>query len=234
MVAAGLTLRLPSSDGCLLISRKLRNLKDAATQIAHFRLQKNYMSKLFPIIENVKVDLKSLISIRHKCDPGLCRGKTSCCAEYEVCMEKKEVDKIISYTPGAAEFSPQLIVDGSYRNIFEDTDDSLVSIDTDDDNQCLFAWRNNKGDILCSLHSHAIKNNLSFYDTKPESCTLWPLAIYDGSPEILTVQDDAFDFDCNEKQNPKKAELDTEISSIIKNVYGEKMLAGINRAISKI
>jgi hypothetical protein len=60
------------------------------------------------------------------------------------------------------------------------------------------------------------------------------LAIYDGSPEILTVQDDAFDFDCNEKQNPKKAELDTEISSIIKNVYGEKMLAGINRAISKI
>ncbi|MHC4320965.1 MAG: hypothetical protein ACYST3_01695 [Planctomycetota bacterium] len=192
------------------------------------------MSKSFPIIENVKVDLRSLISIQHKCDPGLCNEKISCCAEYEVCMEKREVDKIISYTPGAAEFLPQLIANGSYRNIFEETDDNLVSIDTDGDNQCLFAWRNNKGDILCSLHSHAIKNNLSFCDTKPESCSLWPLAIYDGRPEILTVQDDAFNFDCNEKRKPKKAELDTEISSIIKNVYGEKMLAGIKHAIAKM
>ena len=192
------------------------------------------MSELFPIIENVKVDLKSLISIKHKCDPGVCKGKTSCCAEYEVCMEKKEVDKIIVHTPEAAGFAPQLIANGSYRNIFDETDDNLVSIDTDENNQCLFAWRNSKGEILCSLHSHAIKNNLSFYDTKPESCCLWPLAIYDGSPKILTVQDDAFNFDCNKKWKPEKAELDAEISSIINNVYGEKMLDGINHSISRM
>ena len=52
------------------------------------------MSELFPIIENVKVDLKSLISIKHKCDPGVCKCKISCCAEYEVCIEKDEVDKV--------------------------------------------------------------------------------------------------------------------------------------------
>ncbi len=192
------------------------------------------MSELFPIIENVKVDLKSLISIKHKCDPGVCKGKISCCAEYEVCIEEKEVDKIIAHTHGSAEFAPQLIANGSYRNVFDETDNNLITIDTDEDNMCLFAWCNRDGEILCSLHSHAIKNNLSFYDTKPESCCLWPLAIYIGSPEILTVQDDAFDFDCNKKRKPEKAELDTEISSIIKNVYGEKMLVEINHAISGI
>ena len=192
------------------------------------------MSKLFPIIKNVKVDLKSLISIEHKCDPGVCKGKISCCAEYEVCIEEKEVDKIIAHTPGSVEFAPQLIDNGSYRNIFDETDNNLITIDTDEDNLCLFAWSNRGGEILCSLHSHAIKNNLSFYDTKPESCCLWPLAIYIGSPEILTIQDDAFHFDCNKKRKPEKAELDTEISSIINNVYGEKMLAGINHAISGI
>jgi len=192
------------------------------------------MSELFPIIENVKVDLKSLISIKHKCDPGVCKGKISCCAEYEVCMEEKEVNRIIAHIPQAAGFAPQLIDNSSYRNIFDETDDGLITIDVDEDNQCLFAWRNSNGEILCSLHSHAIKNNLSFYDTKPGSCSLWPLAIYDGSPEILTVQEDAFGFDCNKKQKPEKAELDKEISSIIKNVYGEKMLVGINHAISKM
>ena len=192
------------------------------------------MSELFPIIENVKVDLKSLISIKHKCDPGVCKGKVSCCAEYEVCMEEKEVDRIIAHIPQAAVFAPQLIDNNSYRNVFDETDDNLIAIDVDDDNQCLFAWRNSNGEILCSLHSHAIKNNLSFYDTKPRSCCLWPLAIYDGSPEILTVQDDAFNFDCNKKCKPERAELDIEISSIIKNVYGEKMLVGINHAIAKM
>jgi len=144
------------------------------------------MRELFPIIENVKVDLKSLISIKHKCDPGVCNGKISCCAEYEICMEKDEVDKIIAHTPGAAEFAPQLKTNGLYNNVFDETDDNLITIDVDEDSQCLFAWRNSNGEVLCSLHSHAIKSNLSFYDTKPGSCCLWPLAIYQGSPEILT------------------------------------------------
>ncbi|GAX59376.1 uroporphyrinogen-III decarboxylase [Candidatus Scalindua japonica] len=190
------------------------------------------MSRLFPIIENIKVDLKSLISIKHTCDPEICSEKGSCCSEYEVCMEKREVDKIVTHIPEAAKFAPQLIANGTYRNIFEETDDNLVSIDTDEENQCLFAWRNGKGEALCSLHSHALKNNLSFYDTKPESCCLWPLAIYDGSPKILTVQDDAFNFDCNKRHKSEKARLDPEISSIINNVYGTKMLTGINHAIS--
>ena len=192
------------------------------------------MSELFPIIENVKVDLKSLISIKHKCDPEICREKISCCAEYEVCMEKKEVDKIIAHTPGAAEFAPQLKANGSYNNVFDETDDNLITIDVDEDNQCLFAWRNSDEEVLCSLHSHAIKNNLSFYDTKPESCCLWPLAIYDGNPQILTVQEDAFNFECNKKKKTWQVKLDAEISSIIKNFYGEKMLAGINQALLKL
>jgi hypothetical protein len=40
MVAAGFSLRFSPSDGCMRVSRKLRNLKDAATQIAQFKLNK--------------------------------------------------------------------------------------------------------------------------------------------------------------------------------------------------
>ena len=39
IVAAGFSLRAPSSDGCMCIPRKLRSLKDAATQIAQFSSQ---------------------------------------------------------------------------------------------------------------------------------------------------------------------------------------------------
>jgi len=37
MEAAGISLRFSPSDECMRVSRKLRNLKDAATQIAQFR-----------------------------------------------------------------------------------------------------------------------------------------------------------------------------------------------------
>lgn len=192
------------------------------------------MSKLFPIINNIKVDLKSLISIKHECIPEICKEKYSCCASYGICIEKKEVDKIIPHMPEAAKFAPRLKKNGEYINVFDNTEDNLLTIDTDNNNLCMFAWRNRKGETLCSLHSQAIKNDLSFYDIKPEACCLWPLAICSSRPTILSVQDDAFDFECNKKRTSRKRDLDKGIASIIKNIYGVKMLEGINHALSKI
>ncbi|GJQ60867.1 MAG: DUF3109 family protein [Candidatus Scalindua sp. AMX11] len=192
------------------------------------------MNKLFPIINGIKVDLESLTSIRHVCDPGMCAGKYTCCAHYEICLGKREVGKVIRQMPGAARYAPHLKERDSYKNVFEETEDNLIAIDTDGDDQCLFAWRNRKGEILCSLHSQAIETGRSFYDAKPTACCLWPLAICSGNPMILSVQDDAFKFVCNKKRRTGRATLDKEIASIIKNIYGEKMLAGINRALSEI
>ncbi|MDR4504604.1 MAG: hypothetical protein MRK01_07415 [Candidatus Scalindua sp.] len=191
------------------------------------------MDKLFPIINGIKVDLRSLVSIRHRCDPGICAGEYSCCSHYEICLEGGEVGKVIRHMPGAARYAPHLKEKDSYRNVFEETDDNLIALDTDTDNQCLFAWRNRKGEILCSLHSHAIETGISFYDAKPGACCLWPLAICSGNPMILSVQDDAFKFICNKKRRSEKAVLDKEIASIIENVYGENMLVGINQALSE-
>ncbi len=44
IVAEGFSLRFLSFDGCMSIYRKLRNLKDAATQIAQFRFYLIYKS----------------------------------------------------------------------------------------------------------------------------------------------------------------------------------------------
>ncbi|MCP5005594.1 MAG: hypothetical protein GY941_16910 [Planctomycetes bacterium] len=192
------------------------------------------MSKLFPIINGIKVDLESLISISHMCNPGICVGKDTCCAHYEICLEEREVDKLLKHMPAASKYAQHLREDDSYRNIFEETEDNLIAIDTDVDEKCLLAWQSSKGEILCSLHSQAIEAECSFYDAKPRACCLWPLAICNGNPMILSVQDDAFEFVCNKKRRSKKAALNREIASIVKNVYGDKMLVGINQALSKM
>ncbi len=192
------------------------------------------MNKLFPIINGIKVDLESLVSISHMCDPRSCVGKDSCCAHYEICLERGEVGKVIRHMPEAAKYAPHLKESDSYKNVFEEIEDNLVTIDTDGDDRCFFAWRNHKGETLCSLHSQAIESGLSFYGAKPNACCLWPLAICDGRPMILSVQDDAFKFVCNRKRRSKRVSLDRGIASIIKNVYGENVLRGINQALSKM
>ncbi len=188
----------------------------------------------FPIIDGIIVDIMSIISIKYSCDPKLCAGKKSCCASYDICIEKKDVSKIIPYFSEAAKFAPHIKKGDEYDNMFDETDDGLISLETDENWQCKLAWKNDAGDVLCSLHSHALKNNLSFYDTKPKICCLWPLAESETKQQSLTIDSDCLTFPCVKEKTVHDFKINNEIVSIIKNIYGLDFLEKIEAAIEKM
>jgi len=198
------------------------------------------------IIDGVTVDLLGLISIDYLCDPKLCNGQKSCCAYYDVCITEEDVNKIIPHFPEAACFAKHIkTMEGEYVNVFDEPDDDdddddddenngFISLDTDDDFTCKLAWKNEAGDVLCSLHSQALKNNISFYDAKPKSCCLWPLAESDSKAKSLSIDSDCVKFPCVTIKKVQDYKLNKEIALIIKNIYGLDFLNKINNAIEKL
>ncbi len=191
------------------------------------------MKNSFPEINGVKVDINALFSLSHKCNPTSCVDKKQCCASYEVCIEDKEIDKILPHFPEAAKFKPEIVEREFLEDLFREVEDGLVAIETNDDGQCLLGCQGENGELLCSLHCQSIKNNLSFYDAKPKSCGLWPLAEIAVETPVLTVQNDALEFVCNDQSEDLKV-LDKEVSSIIENIYGKDFLDQLNEYISKL
>lgn len=194
----------------------------------------NFLNLKFPTIDGIIVDIMAIISIEYLCDPKLCSGKKSCCASYDVCIEQKDVTKIIPYFPGAAVFAPHIKDGDEYINMFDEIDDELISLESDENWQCKLAWKNKSGDVLCSLHSHALKNNLSFYDTKPKVCCLWPLAESDTKQQSLTIDSDCLNFPCIKEKIVQDFKINKEIADIIENIYGLGFLHKIESAIEKV
>jgi hypothetical protein len=181
------------------------------------------------VIDDIEVDVDSLYSITHQCIPGTCKRKHCCCLKYEICIEGRELDRIINYLPEAARFAPHLDHGPEFENVFEEEGDGLYSIDAEEDGLCRFAYVNEKQHILCSLHSAALDLQLPPHKVKPLSCVTWPLAISAEPPLQLSIADDAFEFPCNipEKQN---ASMDPHIADIIRDVFGERFLMRIEEA----
>ena len=186
----------------------------------------------FPIIDGFMVDLLALLSIDYACDPALCKDTVSCCASYDVCISESDVIKIIPHFPQASIFAPAIKEGDDYGNLFDETEDGLFSLETNEDLQCKLAWKNDSGELLCSLHSHALKNNLSFYDTKPKSCCLWPLAESDSKPKCISIDSDSLKFPCVTKKTTQDYKLNKELSLIIEKIYGSDFLEKVNLSIN--
>ena len=77
-------------------------------------------------IKGIHVDLKAIYSISHRCDPAVCRQRRSCCATYEVCVEKEEISRLDSFTPLAAHYSKNLKDGEGFRNVFEKVEKNLA------------------------------------------------------------------------------------------------------------
>jgi len=173
------------------------------------------------IINNITVDLESIFSIKHKCHKGACKINTCCCSNYEICITGDELSIIIGCLPEASKFSKYLWSNDGYENVFEQIETDLFCIDTTEEGTCVFAY-NERGKILCSLHSAALKLGLPAYKVKPRVCVLWPLAILEGKSIRLTIQDDAFTFGCNTRKDDDNPYLCSSIAKIIDSIFGKK------------
>lgn len=186
-----------------------------------------------PVIEGVAVDLNSVAGIAHDCDPALCRGARCCCSCYEITLTEEELSPVVGMLPAAARFSRRLKRGDGYDNVFDEEDDGLYTIDSARDGSCVFLYRDHLKTPLCSLHTAALESGADPYRAKPGSCTLWPLALSEDSPPVLTVQDDAFDFPCNRRRRGGRKGLDRGVSIIIVSVFGESFLDTVRLHLSK-
>ncbi len=182
------------------------------------------------VVDGIIVDVEAIYSIRHECRPEMCKNAKSCCASYHVSIEEQELATITGWMPEATKFAPGLKSGSEYKNVFEEEDEeNMFSLDVDDEGTCLFAYKNNQGQTLCSLHSAALELGASPSGVKPRPCTLWPLAVSDGRPTTLTIDAAAFSFVCNTKREGDADALHPGIVEIIQDLFGEKFLAELIR-----
>lgn len=180
-----------------------------------------------PVIEDIIVDLQSLLSIAHSCDPALCSSSGSCCGNFEICVEADEMERVIGFMPMASEFSGELMSGGAPGNVFDEIEPDLFSIDEGESEICVFGYRDPADKVLCSLHSAAIRKDYRPEEAKPRGCVLWPLALSEDRPLSLGVDSEAFLFPCNTKRVNASA-LDPGIADIIQKLFGSSFLEKVN------
>ena len=143
----------------------------------------------------MKFDLDTIKSIDHQCTG--CRSKKKCCcASYNIFVSETEMQRILNIYPLLAAYCAHLMVDGEFDNVFEESDDGSIRIDTDEDGLCVFAYRQ-AGMIRCAIHTVATDQGIPLADIKPFHCLLWPLAISSETKNMVTLQENALEFPCN-------------------------------------
>lgn len=180
-------------------------------------------------INGILVDVAALRGMGHKCDPTLCRKTPSCCGQYEVCVETKRLESLIGCMPAAAKLADALGDEDA--NPFDPLGAGLYAIDTNEDGLCVFAYRDGQGRTLCSLHSAAMAAGVSPYRVKPTSCSLWPLAMNETAPPVLTVDGLAMEFPCNRRRRGRPRTLDAGIAEIIRGIFGQDFLDSVQRLL---
>lgn len=173
------------------------------------------------LIEGMLVDLAALRSISHRFDPDRCGKSGCCCNRYEVGLEDGEMQRMLDWQPLAARFQPALL-QSEWDFPFDQDDEGRWVIETGEDASCPFAYQDLEGRTFCSVHSAALEQGKDPYRIKPRSCTLWPLAIADGEPPLLTLMEGVLDFPCNRRKS--SSGLSPGIAELLDKVFGATFL----------
>jgi hypothetical protein len=185
------------------------------------------------LIDGILVDVKALLRLKHYCDPMLCRNGRYCCAQYEITVDKADIKRAVGLMPDAAKFAPEVGEGGEFENPFERVEPGRWAIDCHEESgACAFSFKDKKGRGWCSLHAAALKHDLDPYQQKPSVCTMWPLALAEGEPPILTLQDDIYEFPCAWKRGGRPKKLYPDIADNVRATFGEAFLAKLNDAIA--
>jgi hypothetical protein len=149
-----------------------------------------------------------------------------------VTISKKELQNIIGCVPLAARFCSHLRSRYVYENVFEQISSDLYCIDTNEDGTCVFSFLEGSR-ISCSLHAVAGQLGIPFRKVNPESCLLWPLAIFEGETRIPSIHDEAFEFSCNTRNAKRRFSLCPSIAQNIESVFGIEFRVELQNAANK-
>lgn len=184
--------------------------------------------------ENMRIDIEALRALAHRCDPVKCIGRArGCCETYEVVVGRREQGTIVGTLGEASRFASWLKEDEDFLEPFEETEGGTC-LNTDEEGRCVFAYRDRLGATLCSLHSAALELGLPPAEVKPRACALWPLAMVEGDPPLLTVQEGVLDFPCNRTRGDSGGGLDPGVAEIVEAVFGQALLTEITSALATL
>jgi hypothetical protein len=164
------------------------------------------------------IDLKSVCSIDHEC-VGCSTITDSCCAKYDVTVNEGELKRIIPAMPDVAKLCPHLKTADGYANVFEESDDGLYSIDTHDNDLCVFAYRT-KGLIRCSLQTVEMNLGLPLGSLKPAVCILYPLTFSENG-KVLKLHHDALACACSSPRSKPSDVISPALLETIRHFGGE-------------
>jgi len=187
----------------------------------------------FYLVQGIRVDIQALTSIRHRCRPAVCKGKPNCCSCFQIHVDEKELETIVGFLPLAEKYTSSISSETGYDNVFEEAEDGCFFIDADENERCVFAYRNAAQETLCSLHSAAIDLGLPPVDVKPKCCSLWPLALTPGRHPVLSINRLYASFPCNIKKAVPKG-IDAGIQETIRIYFGEPFLSELLSKTSAI
>lgn len=176
------------------------------------------------MVDNIRVDVPALMSIRHRCRPEICRDTKHCCSCFQIHVDEKELETIVGFLPLVQRYKPSISDDKGYANVFEEAEEGCFIIDADEDDQCVFAYKTAARETLCALHSAAIDLGLQPVDVKPKCCSLWPLALSAGPSPVLSVNARFAAFPCNQRREAAN-DIDDGIKEAIRIYFGESFLA---------
>ncbi len=183
-------------------------------------------------IENMRIDVEALRALAHRCDPMKCIGRArGCCETYEVVVDRCEQGTIVGTLDEASRFAIGLKEGGDFLEPFEETEGGTC-LSTDEDGRCVFAYDDARGATMCSLHSTALELGLPPAEVKPRACALWPLALVEGDPTLLTVQEGVLDFPCNRARGEGGGGLDAGVAAIVEALFGRGVLKEITASLA--
>ncbi len=177
------------------------------------------------------IDLHRILSIDHACD-GCASAVECCCSKFEICVDEKEVRRILAVLPEVAKLCPRLKNGAGYENIFEETDDGLYAIDTTDNGLCVLAYKS-AGKIRCSLHTAAMRLGLPVERVKPKGCVLWPL-VFSEKDEILSLYPGAGSFPCNTRRKKPSRRVSPGLLESARLVYGAEFGKRLEREAARM
>jgi hypothetical protein len=182
-----------------------------------------------PLIDGLYIDVVSLLGISHRFDSVRCGKNGCCCTTYEVGMEAGEMERLVDWQPLAAKYQPALASDEEFDFPFDQDDEGKWVIETGEDATCPFSYRTAANETFCSLHTAAMERGLNPYHVKPRSCSLWPLALSEGDPPMLTVMEGVLQFPCNRKKTSRT--LSPGIAELVESCFGESFLVQLRRLV---
>lgn len=178
------------------------------------------------IVDGIRVDMRALMAIEHRCLPELCRGAPNCCSRYQIHIREEELEKIVGFLPLVEKYTASIGNEREYENVFEEVEDGGFIIDADENEQCVFAYITAAKEILCSLHSAAIDFGLPPFDVKPKCCSIWPLTLTEDPEPVLSVDAGFASFPCNRKKTMPEG-IDSGIKDTIRIYFGESFLSAL-------